>query len=184
MAKGDGDVREMRREAAERFLDGGEQLDMFGSGGSVVPAGDRRGPGRPAGASNKLTSKVREFMAHQGYRDPAEQLAMMAGLDRPDLHPMAYAGQIAELLGEDMADVLKVMRQAAADVMPYWHAKLTPDVRVDAPVMNVLMAAPGASAEQVRRVVGPPPMPEAKGTQDQGVSQSDDGDNDGEGRTE
>lgn len=87
---------------------------------------------------------MREYFTARGYRDPAEQLAMIAGLDRPDLHPMAYAAQVAQELGEDVTAVLREMRQAAGELLPYWHAKLTPDVQVQAPV-QILMAGPGGA---------------------------------------
>ncbi len=164
-----------RQGTAERLLQKGEQLNMWGEDGATVPAA-ARGPGRPAGAPNKLKTKLRDYMAGQGYRDPAVQLAMMAGLDRPDLHPMAYAAQIAQELGEDMLDVVKVMRQAAADVLPYYHAKLTPDVSIQNAQMNITMAPPGAAAAPSARVVGPPPMPGENVQQKQTVSDRDGGD--------
>lgn len=124
----------------------GGQLDMFGDrAGAAVPVETRRGPGRPAGASNKLRAKIRELMAARGYRDPAEQLAMLAGLDRPDLHPLGYAAQIAATLGEPVMAVAREMRQAAAELMPYWHAKITPDFAVQAPAVNILMAGDAAA---------------------------------------
>ncbi|MEL6886887.1 MAG: hypothetical protein AAFP87_20435 [Pseudomonadota bacterium] len=164
-----------RKASADRLLEEGEQLDMWGGDGAVVPA-SQRGPGRPAGSGNKLKAKLRDYMAGQGYRDPAVQLAMMAGLDRPDVHPWAYAAQIGRELGEDTADVLKVMRQAAADVLPYYHAKLTPDVTVNAPTMNITMAAPGTATSTGARVVGPPPLPGENMQQNQDVSDAQSGD--------
>ena len=141
--------QEIARASGRALLaDGGPagQLDMFGGDrGEAVPAETRRGPGRPAGASNKLRGKIRELMAARGYRDPAEQLAMLAGLDRPDLPPLGYAAQIAATLGEPVMLVAREMRQAAAELMPYWHAKITPDVAVQAPSVNILMAGDAAA---------------------------------------
>lgn len=138
-----GDIRMVRAAAGARLTEKGEQLGFFGEDGAPVPA-ERRGPGRPAGASNKLKAKLREYLAHKGYRDPAEQLAMMAGLDQV-MHPMAYAAKIAEALGEDTMAVLREMRQAAGELMPYWHAKITPDVSVQAPAVNILMQGSGGA---------------------------------------
>ncbi|MEO0380506.1 MAG: hypothetical protein AAF252_09560 [Pseudomonadota bacterium] len=163
-----------RQGSADQLLNKGQQLDMWGENAEPVPAASR-GPGRPAGAQNKLKTKLRDYMAGQGYRDPAVQLAMMAGLDRPDVHPIAYAAAIARELGEDTMDVLKVMRQAAADLVPYYHAKLTPDVSVQQATMNITMAPPGAAASPTERVVGPPPMPNENVQQNQQVSESDTG---------
>ena len=77
-----------RQGAARQLLEDGSQLGMWGEDGEARPAASR-GPGRPAGSANKLKTKLREYMAGQGYRDPAVQLALLAGLDRPDLHPLA-----------------------------------------------------------------------------------------------
>ncbi|GAB1361809.1 hypothetical protein MASR1M32_10450 [Rhodobacter sp.] len=138
---GDKPSREdLARMAGDALLDAGapDQLNMFGDDkGAVVPVERRAGPGRPAGSGNRIKAKLRDYMAAQGYRDPAAQLAMLAGLDRPDLHPLGYAAQIAATLGEPVTEVAKLMRQAAADLMPYWHAKLTPDVSVQAPAVNI-----------------------------------------------
>ncbi len=128
-----------------QLLADGHQLDMFGPEGEAVPVDQRRGPGRPAGSGNKLKAKLKDYMAARGYRDPAEQLAMLAGLDRPDLHPMGYAAQIAAALGEPVTAVAGLMRQAAAELLPYWHAKVTPDVAVQAPAVNILMAGSPAT---------------------------------------
>lgn len=153
------DEIQRRKAVADEFLVAGEQADMFGSEGAVVPVGQRSGPGRPAGATNKLKSRISEYMALRGYRDPVEQLAMLAGLDRPDVHPLAYAAQIAKELGEDVMDVAKVMRQAASDLLPYYHAKITPDVSVNMPVMSITMAPQGTGPDGSDRPSGPPPMP-------------------------
>lgn len=122
----------------------GAQLGFFGDDGQPIAPNDvRRGAGRPAGAGNKVKSKIRDYLAGKGYRDPAEQLAMLAGLDQRELHPMAYAAQVAQLLGVAVTDVIREMRQAAGELMPYWHAKLTPDVQVNVPSVNILMAGMG-----------------------------------------
>lgn len=134
------------REAGARLLvaGGGDQLSMFEADGAPVGP-ERRLPGRPAGSGNKLKGKLRELFTARGFRDPAEQLAMLAGLDRPDLHPLAYAAQIAVELGEPVLAVAGMMRQAATDLMPYWHAKLTPDVTFAQTVVPIMMQMPGAA---------------------------------------
>ena len=145
-------MRAIRADAGERLTAKGQQLGLFGADGEPVavaaPEEVRRGPGRPVGASNKLKTKLREYLAHRGYRDPAEQLAMMAGLDQP-MHPMAYAAHIAQALGEDTMAVLREMRQAAGELMPYWHAKITPDVSVTTPAVNILMQGAGGMVGMV-----------------------------------
>ncbi|MES2667916.1 MAG: hypothetical protein V4712_17665 [Pseudomonadota bacterium] len=141
---------DLARLGGNNLLDAGSpggQLDMFGDDkGAAVPVEARVGPGRPAGSGNRLKAKLRDYMAAQGYRDPAAQLAMLAGLDRPDLHPLGYAAQIAAQLGEPVTAVAGLMRQAAAELMPYWHARITPDVAITTPAVNILMAGPGGIA--------------------------------------
>lgn len=132
------------------------QLSMFGDDqGAAVPV-EARKPGRPAGSGNKLKAKLRDLMAARGYRDPAEQLAMLAGLDRPDLHPLGYAALIAAELGEPVTAVASLMRQAAAELMPYHHAKITPDAVVNAPAVNILMAGQGVAVGIAASVQGDP----------------------------
>jgi hypothetical protein len=150
-----GDIRVIRSDAGERLADKGQQLGLFGADGAPVPVEERRGAGRPPGAPNKLKAKLREYLAHKGYRDPAEQLAMLAGLDQ-QMHPLAYAAHIAQVLGEDVMAVAREMRQAAGELMPYWHAKITPDVSVQAPAVNILMQ--GASGAVGMAIEGTDPF--------------------------
>lgn len=186
-----GKSKHQKAAEAKAFQEAGAQSDMFGDEGQVIPAATRSGPGRPAGSPNKLKARISEYMAARGFRDPVDQLAMLAGLDRPDVHPLAYAAQIAEHLGADTFEVAKIMRQAAADVLPYYHAKVTPDVQVNLPVMQVSMAPPMVGQTDTTRRVGPPPMPKLQSDgakdetqQNQQVSQSDADQSDDESRTE
>lgn len=186
------DKEDQRRKAvAKNFIEEGVQQDMFAEDGAPVPLVQRDGPGRPAGSTNKVKSKMADYMAARGYRDPVDQLAMLAGLDRPDLHPMAYAAQIAGNLGENVTDVAKQMRQAAADLLPYYHAKRTPDINLSMPVMQVTMAPPMGGHVGTGRVAAPPPMPNQQSDaaneeaqQNQQVSNSDSEKSDSESRTE
>lgn len=194
MAKGGkADQRALNAERGARIAEQGEQLGLFGpEGAAIEPAERRAGPGRPAGSGNRLKSKLGQLMALRGYRDPAEQLAMLAGLDRPDLHPLALAAALAEELGEDVAAVMREMRQAAGELLPYWHAKVTPDVAVHQTAVQVVMpgaVVPQPGPEQARDVtpkpgrIAPPPMP-FEIQQKQEVSESPEGNSDGAIRTE
>lgn len=145
------EIEEANRKAGRKLLAEGEQAGLFGAEGAPI-APEKRGPGRPAGAGNKLKSKLRDYMAARGYRDPAEQLAMIAGLDQRELHPMAYAAQVAASIGEPVLAVVGQMRQAAADLLPYWHAKLTPDVAVQGAQVNILMQ--GSDGSVALRIEG------------------------------
>jgi hypothetical protein len=180
-----GDEARLNQDRGGRTLDEGAQLGLFADDqGAIVPVEERSGPGRPAGSPNKAKAKLREYFTGRGYRDPAEQLALIAGLDRPDMHPLGHAAMLAELTGLNMHEVLKLQRQAASDLMPYWHAKLTPDVTVNAPTMNINMVPNGSAPSAVGRAMQPPPMPGKESEQNQGVSDGDDDGNSDEGRTE
>jgi hypothetical protein len=52
--------------------------------------------------------------------------------------------------------VAREMRQAAGELMPYWHAKITPDVSVQAPAVNILMQ--GASGAVGMAIEGTDPF--------------------------
>lgn len=180
-----GDVERVNQDRGSRLLDDGQQLGLFSDDqGGIVPVEQRSGPGRPAGAPNKAKTKLREYFTGRGYRDPAEQLALIAGLDRPDMHPLGHAAMLAELTGLDMMEVLKLQRQAASDLMPYWHAKLTPDVAIQNAQMNITMAPQGTSSDPSSRRMGPPPLPSEQSEQKQQVNDSDDADNSDGVRTE
>lgn len=133
------DPKQRASDRAEKLIEQGSgQLGMFGAEGEVLPP-STRGPGRPPGAQNKLKSRLRDYLSAKGYRDPAEHLALLAGLDRRDKHPLHVAAEIAAALGEDTMAVVREMRQATEALLPYWHAKLTPDVQVNAPSVSILM---------------------------------------------
>lgn len=100
-------------DAAKRI---GDQLALFDEPSAVQDdddAGDR-GPGRPPGARNKLKTGLAQLMAAQGYRDPASQLARMAGLhSREDQNLVAI--QTARAILE--ASRLKVSADDARELM-------------------------------------------------------------------
>ncbi|MES2667446.1 MAG: hypothetical protein V4712_15210 [Pseudomonadota bacterium] len=138
------DPKMVAADRGERLLEQGSgQLGMFGPEGEVIDPAKRAGPGRPVGAGNKLKSRLKDYLTAKGYRDPAEHLALLAGLDRRDKHPLHVAAEIAAVLGEDVMAVAREMRQATEALLPYWHAKLTPDVSVTTPAVNILMQGAG-----------------------------------------
>ena len=143
------EIEAANRKAGQRLLAEGEQLGLFEADGKPVAVERRAGPGRPAGSGNKVKGKLRDWLAHRGHRDPAEQLAMIAGLDQA-MHPMAYAAEVAAALGEPVMVVVREMRQAAAELMPYWHARITPDVVQQGAQVNILMqGSDGAVAMRI-----------------------------------
>jgi hypothetical protein len=180
------EIEARNRKAGAALLDQGEQLGLFGEGGAPIGQ-DKRGPGRPVGAQNKLKSKLREYMAARGYRDPAEQLAMIAGLDQP-LHPMAYAAQVAESIGEPVLAVAQQVRQAAEALLPYWHPKITPDAPQVGSQVNILMQGMDGRAALVVDGVADPFAPldvrAAKVLQNQQVADDEPEGSDAAPRTE
>ncbi|MEO1606744.1 MAG: hypothetical protein AAFU34_15610 [Pseudomonadota bacterium] len=151
------------------------QLGMFEEDGAAVPAAER-GRGRPPGSRNRINAKLRELLTVKGYADPAERLAQIAGLDRPDLHPVAYATMIAESIGESTGDVLKVQRQALADLLPYFHKKLAPDVAIQqSNAMFVTMGGAGAPGSSDADAQKRPPEGRRKTQENQDVSENSNG---------
>lgn len=71
----------------ERMREVGDQLSLFGPPVPLPPAGEGEAGeqgkriGRPPGARNKVKAALRDLMAAQGWRDPAQQLAYLAGLN-------------------------------------------------------------------------------------------------------
>ena len=75
-----------------------------------------------------------------------------------------------------VVQLLKEQRQAADSLMPYVFGKITPDAKVDVAQMVVQIAQPGSAPPppgSARQRIGPPPMPQAKTSENQQLS--DDG---------
>jgi hypothetical protein len=96
-----------------------DDLALFS--GQPVKAPVRRDPGRPLGSRNRLTSKVREYLLHRGYRDPLEQAAALVTADPREL-AAALAGKAVNLVtfGEALA-VLAEQGKARGQLLPYFH---------------------------------------------------------------
>ena len=136
---------DLARRGGRRLDEDGAQLGFFEEDGTpVASTAPVRGPGRPQGAGNRAKSRIRDYLAAKGYRDPAEQLALLAGLDQREVHPIYHAAKLAQAIGVPVDVVLREMRQAADALLPYWHAKLTPDVLVNLPPVPILMQVNGA----------------------------------------
>lgn len=92
----------------------GEQL---GEGGQVV----RRGPGRPAGARNKSTLAMLEYLQSR-YQSPL--VALAETYSRP-------VEELARDLACDREDAFKVQVEAMKASLPYWHQKQPMAVQID-----------------------------------------------------
>lgn len=112
--------------------------------------------GRPAGSKNRTAAPMGAYLRAMGFRDPAARLAVIAGL-KSDMDPVELATHQAALVAKGLglgkakpelvASLLKEQRQALEGLMPYWHAKLTPDVNVNNNVAAVLAVGVGGPVQ-------------------------------------
>ncbi|WP_284262489.1 hypothetical protein [Roseicyclus amphidinii] len=95
MAGPDSEAQALAAAAAERIQRDGElrrQLTLLPDEvPETVEGGEARGPGRPKGAKGKVSSQVRDWLAHRGYRMPEEVLGQMLGMARGDSDLMQEA---------------------------------------------------------------------------------------------
>jgi hypothetical protein len=95
MAGPDSEVKGLAQAAAERIARDDELRRQLTLLPDEVPErveeGEARGPGRPKGAKGKVSSQVRDWLAHRGYRMPEEVLGEMLGMARGDTDLMAEA---------------------------------------------------------------------------------------------
>lgn len=107
----------------------------------------KRARGRPAGSQNRRSDDLRNYLLSMGYRDPALILADIANADpldlaaelstpyRPEKGP--HAGQLVEnSITPDVA--LKLIKDAAAELMPYFHAKRPQEANVNHRMLGVM----------------------------------------------
>ena len=80
-----------------------------------------RGPGRPAGAVNRATRQMREYIL-KNFTDPAVGLAV-TGLRSSLQATLEAALAIAGTIGCKPIEALDLMRKCSADLMPYVHSK-------------------------------------------------------------
>ena len=170
--------RQARRAAARIDRDRGlaEQLTFLSEPGAAgLPAGRDQDVGavgkprgRPAGAKNKGSSQLRQWLAEQGYVLPEEQIAQIAGLTGGSGDVVAETIARAERLmawaydgahiGKGAApkptahmrlEVFKFLyasaRQAAEALLPYGTPKAAPEVAVNQTVNVLVPTGPGAA---------------------------------------
>lgn len=82
---------------------------------------ERRGPGRPAGAVNRATRQMRDYIL-RNFTDPAVGLAQ-TGLRSTLESTIAAAIALAQQLGCKPIEALELMRKCSAELMPYVHSK-------------------------------------------------------------
>lgn len=98
-------------------LPDGEGVDALALAAEIVAA-PARARGRPLGAANRKNGDLIRYLAARGHRDPMVTLSMIQSAD---------FGALCKMIGADTAKlklgVLSIIRGAAADLMPYHHAK-------------------------------------------------------------
>ncbi|TPN57161.1 hypothetical protein [Mesorhizobium sp. B1-1-7] len=98
-------------------LPDGEGDDVLALAAEIVAA-PARARGRPLGAANRKNGDLIRYLAARGHRDPMVTLSMIQSAD---------FGELCKMVGAETAKhkiaVLGVIRGAAADLMPYHHAK-------------------------------------------------------------
>lgn len=95
-----------------------------------LPLDNVRKRGRPAGAINKKTVQLRQYLAGMGFRDPALVLAQTYSM------PLE---KMAAILDCDRHDAYKMQMNAAEALMPYLHGKMPLKVEVDDKPMPVVV---------------------------------------------
>lgn len=195
------------REAAERLdraAGAGRQLSLIATEPSPADVGEleRRGPGRPVGARNKRTSKLRAMLAARGFRMPEDMLAEIAGLNSRETGVELALRRAEQVLGwafgtaepsggQRLAAFLAVWKEqtsAASAMLPYGLEKMTPDAAPTAAVTLVMpgSARPGDDARVIEGAaspdLAPPPLP-GKSERNQAVSDADPAESDGASRT-
>lgn len=162
-AIGAGDVPAL--EEAEQLelvpeLPGPLPLASEGRAAKAAGAGERRGPGRPAGSRNRRSEEMIRFLTDvKGYQPPLQVLAETWSRPVRDL---------AQQLEVDLADAFKLQQAAAMAALPYWHERKPQAIDVtgaDAGLLAVFMGSPDAAAGVALMPLGP----DMRGQGNQGV---------------
>jgi hypothetical protein len=217
MAKPDNQWQELAAKAAERIdadRAAGVQLSLIPDPAEPRLPEKRATGGRPAGAKNKGSSQLRDWLAAQGLKMPEQQIAEIAGLGARDLDAlgtaMAQAERLitwatdgkGELSGKNAASALVALRidlfkflyssilRASDALLPYGTPKASPDVVQNTNVTFVVPSAPSQPGDQAR-VINPakagrmaPPPLPGETVENQDVSDDDPQASDDEDRTE
>lgn len=82
----------------------------------------KRGRGRPPGAANRRSERMRDYLLRQGFTHPMVGLAATASA-RPE--------ELAAELGCDRLEAAELIRRCQADLLPYFESKAPVQVTVD-----------------------------------------------------
>lgn len=98
-------------------LPDGEGVDGLALAAEIVAA-PARARGRPLGAANRKNGDLIRYLVARGHRDPMVTLSMIQSADFGALCKLVGAAGAKQKIA-----VLGLIRGAAADLMPYHHAK-------------------------------------------------------------
>lgn len=116
-------------------LPDGEGDDVLAMAAEMIAA-PARARGRPLGSPNRKNGDMIRYLAARGHRDPMVTLSMIQSADFGALCKMVGAGN-----AKQKTAVLAIIKSAAADLMPYHHAKLPQQLELPAgsgrPIMVV-----------------------------------------------
>ncbi len=126
------------------LADPDEEMTLFGGPVKHVASilGDhRRARGRPKGSQNRASKDLAEYLLRMGFSDPALNLAKLANADPVKLaeelsapYRPASGPRKGELVESSMSpgDALKLIKDANAELLPYFHAKRPQQVELPA----------------------------------------------------
>lgn len=108
----------------------------------------KRARGRPKGSTNRASSDLANYLLSMGYRDPALILADIANADPTELaselsapyRVMAGPNEGALVENSITPDVaLKLIKDAAAELLPYFHSKRPQQLDVKQTALGVMV---------------------------------------------
>jgi len=141
-----GDLRQSREAAQQLALlpESGDEADA-----AIAEAAERRGAGRPAGAVNRATRQMRDYIL-RNFTDPAVGLAS-SGLCSTLASSVIKARSLASQLGCKPLEALDFMRRCSEGVMPYTHSKQPLAVQLNGRIAQLHI---GLGAEAGERLGG------------------------------
>ncbi|ESY21518.1 hypothetical protein [Mesorhizobium sp. LNJC391B00] len=114
-------------------LPDGEGVDALALVAEIVAA-PARARGRPLGSPNRKNGDMIRYLDARGHRDPMVTLSMLQSADFGALCKLVGAAGAKQKIA-----VLGIIRGAAADLMPYRHAKIPQQLDLVVPGQRPLM---------------------------------------------
>ncbi|OBQ59583.1 hypothetical protein EFV37_22105 [Mesorhizobium loti] len=124
-------------------LPDGEGEDVLALAAEIVAA-PARARGRPMGAANRKNGDLIRYLQARGHRDPMVTLSMIQSADFGALCKMVGAAGAKQKIA-----VLGIIRGAAADLMPYHHAKKPQQIELPTGDLRPLMVIGEMNVTQI-----------------------------------